>query len=464
MATQDNVVTSTITKGRLKFNNLRTKHGSMSFKVFGAISDQALFAGSNFFINLLLARWMPKEEFGAVVVAFTWFLLVQTFYEALLVSPMSYYGADKYQSIFRRYLGYIFTGHALLSIAIAVIFGIIALLINEFNSVLLGQAMAGVAVATVFLLARGMIRQPFYVLSKPHYSALGGGIYLVVNVAVTALLYASNLLTPFSALVGMGAASFAAIVVQIFLLKPKFRGKSEHISTRSVIEDHWRHGKWAISARAISWLSTNFGMLIIPLVTGFSSSATLKAITNLTMPIFMTSTAMVALLTPIFVRTYKAEGATGLDKKVRNFNYVAMFVTGTYFLVLSIFGKQIISLIYDGRYDSEVSTIYIMAIAAIPFITTISRILDSALVGMGKIKLSFKSKVVPTMLTVFLDILFVIPFGILGLAIESLITASMTQYNVYRYYKKKLAEDAEVSKAEATAAQVNTEMQEIPVT
>lgn len=458
MTTQENLVPTRLSKSRLKISSLRSKYGAFSVKVISAIGDQGLFAGSNFITTLLLGRWMIKEELGAVVVALTWFQLIQTFYESLVVAPMSYYGADKYQNRFQRYLGYIFTGHVLVSVTIAAIFGIIALLVNEFNSALLGQAMAGVAVSTVFLLARGLIRQPFYVLSKPQLSAIGGAIYLVVNIVSTVILYQSNLLNPFTALVGMGLASFITVIVQVIMLKPQYRGNYEDITPKSVMADHWEYGKWAISAQSISWLSTNFGILLIPLVTGFSSSATIRATTILILPVIMMNTALVSLLTPIFVRTYKSEGARGLDKRVRNTRLMVMAVTGVYFIVLSIFGKQLVHILYDGNYDEEVSSLYMVALAAMPFITTVSRIFDAGLMSMGKIKLSFKSKIVPTTLTVILDLILVVPFGILGIAIESLITASLTQYNVYKYYRSKINEDIAAAD-EASSKQPGTPLE-----
>ena len=40
---------------------------------------------SLFLVNVLLARWLGPEDYGAFVVAYSWFLLPENFYEAILV-------------------------------------------------------------------------------------------------------------------------------------------------------------------------------------------------------------------------------------------------------------------------------------------------------------------------------------------------------------------------------------------
>lgn len=401
-----------------------------------AFVDQALFAGSNFIVTWLLARWMVEAEYGAVVVAYTWFVLVQSFYEAIMVAPLSYYGAGKYSAYFRRYLAYLAYGHIFLGGLVTLGFFAAAFLIYRFNSQLLGTAMAGAAVACLFLLGRGLIRQPFYVLSRPQWSAIGGGIYLIVNVAATVALYLTDSLTPFTALVGMGLAGLVATIVQIIVLKPEFRPSEANafVNRRQLVADHWDYGKWSLSARSLAWVAGNFGVLLMPLVSGFAGSAALRATMNLVQPIFMTNSALMSLLTPTFVRTYRKDGKAGLNRRVRRLVQLAVLCTGSYFLFLAVFGKSIIHLLYAGRYDTEVTWLFVVGIAALPMITTISRVMDAALSGMGRVKLSFQSKIIPTTLTVVLDLLLVTMFGLQGYALESLITATLTMVMVVYLY------------------------------
>jgi hypothetical protein len=62
-----------------------------------AVIDQALFAFSNFALNLLLARWLSPNEYGIFADDYTALLLIATLHTALLTDPMLEIGPGKYR-------------------------------------------------------------------------------------------------------------------------------------------------------------------------------------------------------------------------------------------------------------------------------------------------------------------------------------------------------------------------------
>jgi len=62
-----------------------------------AILDQALFSGANFLVNILLARWLPPEDYGAFAVALSIYYLLLNLHTAVLTEPMMVFGAGKYR-------------------------------------------------------------------------------------------------------------------------------------------------------------------------------------------------------------------------------------------------------------------------------------------------------------------------------------------------------------------------------
>src|SRR5262245_12377059 len=52
-----------------------------------ALSEQALFAGGNFVLNIALAVTIPAADYGAFVFAFTMFTIVAGFHNALILEP-----------------------------------------------------------------------------------------------------------------------------------------------------------------------------------------------------------------------------------------------------------------------------------------------------------------------------------------------------------------------------------------
>ena len=62
-----------------------------------AILDQALFSGANFLINILLARWLPPEDYGAFAVALSIYYLLLNLHTAVSTESMMVFGAGKYR-------------------------------------------------------------------------------------------------------------------------------------------------------------------------------------------------------------------------------------------------------------------------------------------------------------------------------------------------------------------------------
>src|SRR5260370_40120814 len=61
-----------------------------------SLVDQGLTSGAGFAVNLLLARWLAPESYGAFAVAFAGFLFVSGFHNVLLLEPISVMGPLRY--------------------------------------------------------------------------------------------------------------------------------------------------------------------------------------------------------------------------------------------------------------------------------------------------------------------------------------------------------------------------------
>src|SRR5690242_19498314 len=70
-----------------------------------AVIDQGLISGSNFLLAILLARWLPAEQYGAYALSFAVFVLFSFLQQGLFLEPMSVFGPSTYQKSQREYLG-----------------------------------------------------------------------------------------------------------------------------------------------------------------------------------------------------------------------------------------------------------------------------------------------------------------------------------------------------------------------
>src|SRR5579863_7399036 len=69
-----------------------------------AVADQAVLSGTTFALNVLFARWMSTQEFGVFAVEMACILLVSGFQNALVLEPMSVFGARKYRLVVDAYV------------------------------------------------------------------------------------------------------------------------------------------------------------------------------------------------------------------------------------------------------------------------------------------------------------------------------------------------------------------------
>ena len=416
-------------------------------RIGGALTDQALFAGSSFILNVLLARWMLPEQYGAFVVAYAWFLLPQNLYDALLIEPMSVYGAGQYSSRFQRYLGLLYRGHVALSIAALLALGAGALLAARLDSGLMGGALAGAALAAPLLLTRWLTRQPFYVLALPHRAAFGGLIYLFLAVLATLILFQSGVLTPFNALMAQGLASVgAAAVLTTFLIKPQFRAPAvaDDLTAAVVTRHHWAYGKWAAAERLLAWFPANIYYLALPLLVGLDATAALRAMLNLIMPVLMTVGAINGLMLPLFVRTLTDHGQAALDRLLLSMLKWALLAAVAWSLVITFFGRYVINWLYNGQYDAYVTPLMMFVMGLVPVVAAFNRIVDTALRAMGGIRRAFFSRLLPTMLTMTAGLGLVAAWGIIGAHISSVLTGVVTVVILIRFFRLQKREQESV--------------------
>lgn len=427
---------------------LYSEYGKWGRKIAAAIADQGVFAGSNFVAGVLLARWMSPEEFGAYAVAYTWFQLILNFYEALITDPMNLYGAGKYSNHFQRYLGYVLYSHVGASLLLSGVLGVAALLLTQFDSLLVASAFAGTALGAPFLLLRASMRQPFYILSTPHRSATSSMLYGVAVVAAPIMLNFTGQLNAFSAMLTMAFATLVGYLYTFWKVRPQFTGTIEGVTPRDMALDHWRFGRWSLSSRALTWVAGNSGYIVVPLVLSLAETGALKAMMNLTMPMVMINQAMLSLLIPTFVRIHEKQGKSALRQRVGKVNRVVFAFACTYGLLIAVFGQPLIHLFYRGVYDEYATLPFIITMAIVPVLAMQSRIYQAGLVAMNKNRYTVQARLVPSFLSIVLDFILISAVGLIGFNLESIITASMVLYMVRFYYLREVQRETPVPEKE----------------
>jgi O-antigen/teichoic acid export membrane protein len=392
-----------------------------------AVADQALYAGAHFLLNLILARALETDDYGAFAVAHSVFLLVGALYGALLLEPMAIYGSNKYGGGARRsYLGVLLRGHVALTFPTAAILVAVTLAAPSASGAV-GRAIVAMALALPALLLVWLTRRAFYLESRPAWAMGGSALYF--GLLVPALLWSPRLSTD-TAFAGMAVAGVAVATVQLLRLGPVWTA-DERTQPLAIVKAHWTYGRWAVATGLLLWFPLNVYFYVLAASSGLAEAGALKAVLNLANPALHAFIAMGMVLTPVLVRKRHSGGVEALHDVVWRAGVLCLTGSAAYLLLLSMLQAEIVPLLYADRYQP--STAAVAMVALLPIIASAAMILGSALRALEQPKLVFWSHLTFSVTAAAIGIPLAITWGttgaLAGLLISYLsLTAAMATF------------------------------------
>jgi len=397
------------------------------------VTDQGLFATSNFALNILLARWLTAQEYGAFGVAFAIFLFIATLYQAMLLEPMLVFGPGKYKDRLSEYSGALLYGH----LGIAAL-GSLALLLSSLGFALWGSkalstVMLSLALTQPLILLLWFMRRACHARFKPHLAASGGGWYMALMLVGAYILYRTDRLSAPSALGVMAISSLVVslwLAVRLDLKVPPLRGGK---LVRQFFGGHWSYGRWSVANQVLNWIPTNAYYLLLPLWAGLATGASFKALMNLVMPMLQSIWALSILLLPIFVRA-RDKGPAELESKVRL--VLMLFVLGSilYWVLLGSFHDPLVSWLYGNRYTENVELLWILGLA--PVFVAVKLVVGHSLRALERPDRLFVAYLASAIVALALGALLIHFWGIAGAATGVLISQMVTAALVVILYRR----------------------------
>ena len=326
---------------------------------FWALTDRGLFSVSNFVLNILLARWLTPEGYGAFAVAFTTFLLLGAVHTGLLTEPMLVFGPEKHLDRFEEYLGVLLTSHVVLAIGGSLVLLLAAAGLYGLGWSSISGAFLALSIASPFILLQWLTRMASYVRLDPRPAALAGIAYFSMVVAGTVGLHQSEQLTGASALLVMGAASLVSATLLLVRLRPRrTAGPTAAVFRRSVVADHWTYGRWASGTGVLTWIPGQVYYLLLPIWGGLAATASLRALMNLIMPILHGYSALALLLTTVLARERGGRFRDVLTWSLLGFAIGAV----VYWIVLGLGRDLFVDLLYGGLYGEVSSLLWLVGL------------------------------------------------------------------------------------------------------
>jgi O-antigen/teichoic acid export membrane protein len=329
------------------------------FRVWGirsalSILDQGLTSATGLVLNLLLARWLSKEAYGAFAVAFTTVLFLAGFHTALLLEPMSVLGPACYSTHITGYLRNHLKLHTALVIVLSGALGVaataVALRGGEYE---LAWALSGSALALPFLLLLWLVRRMCYVVDRPSMAAWGSAAYLILVVVGLFLLHTSNRLCVFSAFLLMGTASVPAVVVLLRRLDVIGENFRPGPAWKQVASENWKYGRWLVAGTVLFTVTTQIQTYLVAAFLGLVAAGTLRALQIPSLVMLQTVTAFGLLVLPSLARDFGTAQLEKLRKKALLVSILLAVLALAYAAGLAFFSAPLEYLLFHNKFSAD---------------------------------------------------------------------------------------------------------------
>ena len=388
--------------------------------------EYGFFSGTHFVTHVLLARWLPAEQYGAFASAYAVFLLFAAVHTAILTQPMLILGPGKYAGHWSRYLRILLSGQIRFGASVCVGLLLLAALFWHREAVVYAWTLAGLALAAPWILLLWLGRRACYVHLAPHLAAVSGASYMGL---VLGGLYALHQLDALSALSTLGVMGSASLLSSVSLFRHLYRPRPEETdgpTAWTVRHDHSHYGAWSIASAVTMWVSHTLYWVLLPAWVGLDETGLFQSVTNAIMPMLHVMAALSVVFLPMVSRWVHEQGLSGTRRFVRTALPCLWVGSGAYAVLLLVYGDPVLQWVYEGRYGSHTGLLSLVSL--LPFSYAAVSVFSTALQAMDCMDRIFYAYLLSSVVTLTGGLALTAVWGVAGAitgwGVASVITAS----------------------------------------
>jgi len=391
-----------------------------------SLIDQALTSGSSFFLNVLLARWLAKEAYGAFGVCFAGFLFLAGFHNVLFIEPMTVIGPSCYPQRLPDYFAAQLKAHMMLVGALSAV-GIlvaVALGLAHLQSAVVAVTLAG-GVSIPFILLLWLTRRMCYVVQAPLIAAQGSGAYSIVLIAGTFELRRLEWLTPSTAFLWMAFASF---FVSLFILRrlgvfATFRSTGKSLGLQQLLKENWGYGRWLTLTTALSWISVQVQTFLAASLLGLAAAGALRAMQLPSLALTQVIAATTVLVLPSMSQELGRGNMVRLRQKAVLTSIFLASVGIVFVAGLFGFAEPIEKLLFGEKY--LVWTWLIPVLGLVPIFTGVASSLSLALRALRRSQFELLAYVASASVALFVGLCLMPGWGLTGAAASIVLSTAV---------------------------------------
>jgi O-antigen/teichoic acid export membrane protein len=342
-----------------------------------AVVDQVLFSGSNFAINILLARWLIPEEYGAYSIAFSILMFFYQVYFSFVLEPMSVLGPANYSGQIKNYLFHQFKLHLFVLFPLS-LFGVALYCAATAFPLPINKIILYLLLMLIYLpfsLLPWFFRRAVYVLQLPGVAALSSGGYGIFLLVIFIVMRKFGFVAVPFAIVSMAVAGLLGASLTYLNIR---RGvKISHLSLKGIAKENWFYGKWLVASSLLVILAGQVQIFIVGSVLDVESAGILRALQNFSQPPILVVTAFGNLAIPALSRDFSRSDFRRFRNKISVISVVSIFMASIYLLGLFYFRNQLELFFYNGQYARYADVIPVQGI--VPLLLAVNVAQASAL-------------------------------------------------------------------------------------
>jgi O-antigen/teichoic acid export membrane protein len=325
--------------------SLRALRRRNALRVFWLVTDQAIYAGSNFITNIIFARWLSATDYGLYSLSFSGFMFLTVLHYGAFLEPLLIQSAQVDQRHRRSYVLAMGWVHTAMLAVLSAISGIGAILAFSLHVPDAAWAILGAGIGGTAMLILLTARRLCLVFLSAFTSAVIGALYFVGVLATAYLLHLEQDIFWGDLWMIMGAWSLLCSVIIFGLLYRNTSGR-EPYSLLDLYRFQRRYAGWSILSSVCIWIRFESILMILARLVGLEAVAQTRAILNLGNPLVQVLNAMHASLLVLF----SAAHSEGRTQRVLGMVVAYCAAVGVAVAVLWVVSTPLISLLYDGRY------------------------------------------------------------------------------------------------------------------
>lgn len=315
-----------------------------------AILDQGLFSGSNFVLSILLARWLSPADYGAFSIAFAVYLFFSSFYNALILEPMSIFATSRHMARLNEYFASQIVLHFVVTMGMTLISLIFTYAIYFFRGIDLStfQSLAGVEFFMPLMLFIWLARRIHYTSQKPLDALLVSILYFFSMSGLSVLLYFSP--GRDSLFLWFGVMGIASFLGSLNIFPRRIFNWRAAVNWKSYIGEQWEYGRWVVIAAVLHNFGYQVQIFILAFYLGLGDTGAFRAIQNLMLPMMQLLSAFILLATPLVSYEFGRGDFVALKQKSFRVAFFVISISVLYEIALFFGAGWLEKVLYGGKY------------------------------------------------------------------------------------------------------------------